>query len=130
MTLQTAARRGGFRGEGRCLPPRIVLLRAQMAELVDALVSGTSGGNTVGVRVPFWAVFLAECVASCLRNRSRSSSWGTASGVTPSGTESVLYTFHGSGDASTPFAGLTLLDGTLYGTPSVEEQITMARSLP
>ncbi len=26
-----------------------------MAELVDALVSGTSGGNTVGVRVPFWA---------------------------------------------------------------------------
>ncbi len=27
-----------------------------MAELVDALVSGISGGNTVGVRVPFWAV--------------------------------------------------------------------------
>src|SRR6516162_9338388 len=26
-----------------------------MAELVDALVSGTSGGNIVGVRVPFWA---------------------------------------------------------------------------
>jgi hypothetical protein len=36
-------------------PSRIVQLRAQMAELVDALVSGTSGGNTVGVRVPFWA---------------------------------------------------------------------------
>lgn len=32
------------------------LLRAQMAELVDALVSGTSDGNIVGVRVPFWAV--------------------------------------------------------------------------
>jgi hypothetical protein len=28
-----------------------------MAELVDALVSGTSGGNIVGVRVPFWAVW-------------------------------------------------------------------------
>jgi hypothetical protein len=25
---------------------------AQVAELVDALVSGTSGGNIVGVRVP------------------------------------------------------------------------------
>jgi hypothetical protein len=29
--------------------------RAQMAELVDALVSGTSGRKAVGVRVPFWA---------------------------------------------------------------------------
>ena len=29
--------------------------RAQVAELVDALVSGISGGNTVGVRVPSWA---------------------------------------------------------------------------
>jgi hypothetical protein len=26
-----------------------------MAELVDALVSGISDGNIVGVRVPFWA---------------------------------------------------------------------------
>ena len=26
-----------------------------MAELVDALVSGTSGREVVGVRVPFWA---------------------------------------------------------------------------
>ena len=29
--------------------------RAQMAELVDALGSGPSGGNTVEVRVLFWA---------------------------------------------------------------------------
>ena len=29
--------------------------RARVAELVDALVSGTSGGNTVGVRVPPFA---------------------------------------------------------------------------
>ena len=28
---------------------------AQMAELVDALVSGISGRKAVGVRVPFWA---------------------------------------------------------------------------
>jgi hypothetical protein len=26
--------------------------------LVDALVSGISGGNTVGVRVPFWALHI------------------------------------------------------------------------
>ncbi|MEY4014212.1 MAG: hypothetical protein RLZZ290_1076, partial [Pseudomonadota bacterium] len=31
------------------------LLSAQMAELVDALGSGPSGGNTVEVRVLFWA---------------------------------------------------------------------------
>src|SRR5664279_5055743 len=29
--------------------------RAQVAELVDALVSGTSGRKAVGVRVPSWA---------------------------------------------------------------------------
>ncbi len=29
---------------------------AQVAELVDALVSGTSGRKAVGVRVPSWAV--------------------------------------------------------------------------
>jgi hypothetical protein len=35
---------------------------AQMAELVDALGSGPSGGNTVEVRVLFWAppVFLGN----------------------------------------------------------------------
>ena len=33
-------------------------LRAQMAELVDALGSGPSGGNTVEVRVLFWAPHL------------------------------------------------------------------------
>ena len=31
---------------------------AQMAELVDALGSGPSGGNTVQVRVLFWATLL------------------------------------------------------------------------
>ena len=30
-------------------------VQAQMAELVDALVSGISGRKAVGVRVPFWA---------------------------------------------------------------------------
>ena len=30
-------------------------MNAQVAELVDALGSGPSGGNTVGVRVPSWA---------------------------------------------------------------------------
>jgi hypothetical protein len=34
-----------------------VRFRAQVAELVDALVSGISGGNIVGVRVPSWASF-------------------------------------------------------------------------
>jgi hypothetical protein len=31
--------------------------------LVDALGSGPSGGNTVGVRVPFWAPFEARFVS-------------------------------------------------------------------
>src|SRR5215831_5061419 len=33
----------------------LVCCLAQVAELVDALGSGPSGGNTVGVRVPSWA---------------------------------------------------------------------------
>ena len=32
-----------------------------MAELVDAPGSGPGGGNTVGVRVPFWAPFICFC---------------------------------------------------------------------
>src|SRR5271156_2568603 len=48
---------GTFAGRGGV--PRLesgpVAVRAQMAELVDALVSGISDGNIVGVRVPFWA---------------------------------------------------------------------------
>lgn len=34
---------------------RYIHVYAQMAELVDALGSGPSGGNTVQVRVLFWA---------------------------------------------------------------------------
>ncbi len=41
--------------EGRGVAPRIVVGRAQVAELVDALVSGISGRKAVGVRVPSWA---------------------------------------------------------------------------
>ena len=32
-----------------------------MAELVDAPGSGPGGGNTEGVRVPFWAPFICFC---------------------------------------------------------------------
>ncbi len=36
-------------------PAKVLGSIAQMAELVDALGSGPSGGNTVEVRVLFWA---------------------------------------------------------------------------
>jgi uncharacterized repeat protein (TIGR03803 family) len=42
---------------------------------------------------------------------------GTIFAITPSGSESVLYSFGGgSGDGSEPFAGVTVLNGQLYGT--------------
>ncbi len=37
------------------IPDKVRACPAQMAELVDALGSGPSGGNTVEVRVLFWA---------------------------------------------------------------------------
>ena len=37
------------------IPAKVRACLAQMAELVDALGSGPSGGNTVEVRVLFWA---------------------------------------------------------------------------
>jgi uncharacterized repeat protein (TIGR03803 family) len=43
---------------------------------------------------------------------------GTVFSVTPSGTESVLYSFGGSGDGERPWAGLINVKGTLYGTTS------------
>jgi uncharacterized repeat protein (TIGR03803 family) len=41
---------------------------------------------------------------------------GTVFAVTPSGTETVLYSFKGSGDGSYPSASLLNVKGTLYGT--------------
>src|SRR6266852_2483028 len=40
---------------------------AEVAELVDALGSGPSGGNTVGVRVPSSAPFRRNRILACLR---------------------------------------------------------------
>jgi uncharacterized repeat protein (TIGR03803 family) len=45
-----------------------------------------------------------------------SSGCGTVFSITPSGTESVLYSFQGGSDGEGPFAGLTNVNGTLYGT--------------
>ena len=48
---------------------------AEMAELVDALGSGPSGGNTVEVRVLFWAPIINKMVRAsepflfCAQNR-------------------------------------------------------------
>jgi uncharacterized repeat protein (TIGR03803 family) len=41
---------------------------------------------------------------------------GTVFEVTPSGAESVLHSFKGHADGATPWAGLTLVNGMLYGT--------------
>ena len=41
---------------------------------------------------------------------------GTAFTITPSGDEQVIHTFHGLKGGAVPVAGLTLLNGTLYGT--------------
>jgi uncharacterized repeat protein (TIGR03803 family) len=43
---------------------------------------------------------------------------GTVFSITPSGEESVLHSFGGSGDGAYPDAGLIDLKGTLYGTTS------------
>jgi len=44
---------------------------------------------------------------------------GTVFSITPSGTETVLYSFKGgSGDGAYPFAGLINIKGTFYGTTS------------
>ncbi len=45
-----------------------------------------------------------------------SSNLGTVFKVSPSGTESVLYSFGVPPDGSTPYAGLLDVNGTLYGT--------------
>ena len=41
---------------------------------------------------------------------------GTVFSITPSGTETMLYSFKGSGDGERPYAGLINVKGTLYGT--------------
>ncbi len=44
---------------------------------------------------------------------------GTVFSITPSGTETLLYSFKGgSGDGAVPYAGLVSVNGTLYGTTS------------
>jgi uncharacterized repeat protein (TIGR03803 family) len=44
------------------------------------------------------------------------SGYGTVFSVTTSGTETVLYSFHGSIDGAWPLANLIAVNGTLYGT--------------
>ena len=46
-----------------CLQKRILFKQAQMVELVDTLVSGTSAFSGMEVQVFFWAVSLIHCVA-------------------------------------------------------------------
>ncbi|MGA8535345.1 MAG: choice-of-anchor tandem repeat GloVer-containing protein [Candidatus Tumulicola sp.] len=43
---------------------------------------------------------------------------GTVFSITPSGTETVLHTFAAGTDGATPYGGLTVLNGMLYGTTS------------
>ena len=43
---------------------------------------------------------------------------GTVFSITPSGTETVVYSFPGSSDGCSPTAGLVLYNGLLYGTTS------------
>jgi uncharacterized repeat protein (TIGR03803 family) len=44
--------------------------------------------------------------------------WGTIFKVSTSGVERVIYRFNAGNDGAHPFAGLTLLGGSLYGTTS------------
>ena len=69
------------------------------AALTD--VNGTLYGTTV----------LGGCTPSC-------AGWGTVFKVTTSGTENVLYSFAGAPDGGNPQAGLTNVNGTLFGTTS------------
>ena len=48
-----------MRFDNYVIPAKVRACLAQMAELVDALGSGPSGGNTVEVRVLFWAPYLS-----------------------------------------------------------------------
>ncbi len=45
-----------------------------------------------------------------------SGGWGTVFSVTAAGAEHVLYRFKANNDGAHPYAGLTVLDGELYGT--------------
>jgi len=52
-------------------------------------------------------------------NTGGGNSGGTVYSITPTGTESVLYTFGGGYDGTNPEAGLRDVSGTLYGTTSL-----------
>ena len=52
--------------------------------------------------------------------------WGTVFSITPSGTETVLYSFGAAPDGETPLASLIDVDGTLYGTTSEGGSIPVA----
>ena len=57
----------GWVGFDNCwIPAKVPPSQAQMAELVDALGSGPSGGNTVEVRVLFWAPYQEKGIAQAV----------------------------------------------------------------
>lgn len=58
-------------------------------------------------------------------NLEGSSGCGTVFGVTQGGTERVLHMFGDTNDGVWPVAGLTLLNGVLYGTTTAETNLTV-----
>ena len=65
-------------------------------------------------------------------NCSPSGGCGTVFSVTRSGTENVLHSFGGARDGDYPYAGLTIFDGTLFGTtysggPTATERYSRSR---
>jgi len=54
--------------------------------------------------------------STALRNSGGTHDVGTVFSITPSGTETVLYSFKGGLDGSNPSSGLIKVGGALYGT--------------
>jgi uncharacterized repeat protein (TIGR03803 family) len=82
----------------------------------ETVLYSFKGGSGDGER-PYAGLINAKGRLYSTTHLGGANSFGTIFSITPTGTESVLYSFKGgSGDGEYPYAGLINVKGSLYGT--------------
>ncbi len=102
---------GGANGDGT-----VFSITPSGTETVLHSFGGSGDGNTpfaglINVKGTLYGT-TSQGGANC----NSSGGCGTVFAITPSGTETVLHSFGGSGDGNGPLSGLIKVKGTLYGT--------------
>ncbi len=107
---------GGAHGQGA-----IFSLTLAGKERVLHSFGGTSSGGDGATPLSGLTEYQGALYGTTARGGQRG--WGAVYKITPSGNESIVYSFAASPDGNYPTGGLTVVNGTLYGTTTYGGQL-------